>query len=95
MGNGNEIKITSISDSLYQKIIKSADEESKNLAQFCRDRINSTFNEKPNNNDEHPILQQIVTLMKIGGVFAVLLFIILVLFAGMIALNYWKQTGGI
>ena len=97
MANGSDIKITSVSPLLHNKIVESANKEGKQLAPFCREIIaNHVFNEKtPNELNEHPFLQQIVTLLKIGGAFALLLFIILLIFAGIIAVNYLKQTGGL
>jgi len=96
MSNGTkDIFISSIDTELYDKIKRKASLEGKGLAPFCREKLAQSIETPTTNTNEHPTLTQIVTLLKIGGAFALLLFIIFLIFSGIIAVNYLKQTGGI
>jgi len=97
MVNGTKpIHLSGFSEELIIKLNENALKKGGNLSLYCREILaNHIYNNNPQTNEEHPYLSQIVTYLKIGGAFALLLFIIFLIFAGIIAINYLKQTGGI
>jgi len=100
MGNGENRTLTfQIPSILDEQILKDATLSGKSKSAFCREILSEWIwnnnNIPPNQNNDNDIWIKIVkTLTLIGGI-GLLIFFIMALLLGTIAITYLKQTGGI